>query len=402
MVWQSYDASFRSVRFEVVSFTDDEIGRVLVTKRIAGSDNYAVEEVSILQNRFTIEGLLLGDTAQQQWINLKRACEQKGSGDFQHPYFVGKIKVHAENCSLIVDESYQDTIKFRISFLKAGLPIFERPRASAVQDFGNLSTKLRASASGILERNAVLKGVSEFARDGARKPILGLNTFLRGMLSSARFAENLVTGTGNVNFSNNLTLLNTAIASVPSFSTAADIFQSVSTTLSYMSQISTNNNTYVSEFKPAILKKPKKINTNTADGANHNQNVIAVDSAVKILILAEISDSVPDLVFESYEEAIKFKDELVTTIAVMNEPDQELEYDVSLVVSDLINKVAFHLPEVAEDLPNVGLIENVKNRNIVDVLYANNITKDDVESVMKRNSITNPMRIEKESIEVLV
>jgi hypothetical protein len=169
-----------------------------------------------------------------------------------------------------------------------------------------------------------------------------------------------------------------------------------------MSQISTNEKVYVSELKPAILKKPKKINTNTKDGANHNQNVIAVDTAIKILIVAEISDSIPDITFESYEEAILFKDDVIKTVSEMQEPDQELEYEPSLIISDFINKVSFHIPLVAEDLPNLGLIENVKNKNIVDVLYSNNITKDDFESVVKRNAITNPMRIEKEVIQVLV
>jgi prophage DNA circulation protein len=402
MAWESYNASFRGIPFEVVSFSDEDIGRVLVTKRIAGSDDYAVEEVSVLQNRFTIDGLLLGNTAQQQWARLKKACEQKGSGDYQHPYYAGRIKVHVENSSVTVDEAYQDTIKFRISFLKAGLPIFEKPRSSAIQDFGNLSTRLRTSANGILEKNTVLKRVSEFARDGARKPVLGLNGFLNGMLSSARFVENLVAGTGNTAYSNNLTLLNGVLSSVPSVNTASSIFSSLTTTFSYMSQISTNEKVYVSELKPAILKKPKKINNNTKDSANHNQNVIAVDTAIKILIVAEISDSIPDITFESYEEAILFKDDVIKTVSEMQEPDQELEYEPSLIISDFINKVSFHIPLVAEDLPNLGLIENVKNKNIVDVLYSNNITKDDFESVVKRNAITNPMRIEKEVIQVLV
>lgn len=398
MSWQTFQASFNNIPFHVTSFTNSNIGREVNIKHIADSSDYLVEDLRSLPKRFRIDAFVKGEDALATWFSLEKAFSARGVATFQHNYYQEPFKVYAVDGSLSVDDSEHETIKFSIELLLAGLEEFADSGSTSLQDFTNSASNLRSTASNYLNNNIRLNGVTGFARSAVTNSRLTFNNLLNGALTSARFTESLISGTGNLSFSNALTDFTSLVSNVPEFSTASSIFTSMTNIVDRFKVLSSDNKNYVNSITPYLEQEPESFPTSTPNMENYEENSRVTNNAQKILVLSEVAENIPEIEFESYEEAIAFRDDLSKT--VINEI-KGLDNESTIEVVQFINNINKHIPVAAEDLPNLITIEGVRGRNLADVLYRNLQSVDKLDDVIARNNIINPMVLEVDEINIL-
>lgn len=397
MPWQTFQATFRGLPFQVRSFRDEDIGREISKKTIAASDTYAIEDVRILQDRFSVDGLLTGADSQQDWERLRAAFQQRGQGSFQHPYIVEPIDVHVINSRLDVSASNENTILFSVTFLKAGIPLFENQARSPIQDFRNITNQLRNVSANYLGNNLLFRGITDYARNGTNNEISRFNKFLNGVLNSARFTESLVQGTNNISYANTISRFRGVVSQVPFLNTATEVYNSVVNTMGLLTSVSTDNKAYISGITEYLSEEPVTIVENTPNAKNFNNNSKVTNTAVKLLILAEVAQLMPEIEFESFDGAIEFRDDLIRDVFEI----ENLDNDSNIATTEFITVLDTHVPVENEDLPNLTIVENVRGQNLVDILYQQIGNVDTLDAVIRRNSILNPLVLEVDEIKIL-
>jgi prophage DNA circulation protein len=166
-------ASFRGAIFHVSS-VDSEYGRRIVTHQYPQRDTPNSEDMGRKARRFPVTGLLVGsdyDTARDRLIE---ACEKPGGGPLVHPYR-GTLRVVCE--SLTVRERVEDGgyCEVSMTFIEHGANQFPAPIANPATAVDMASGSTQRTAAAMFEAIYDVSNSAEFVRTEMR---LAANTLL--------------------------------------------------------------------------------------------------------------------------------------------------------------------------------------------------------------------------------
>lgn len=111
-------ASFRGVAFYVE--TDKvKTGRRLVVHEFPHRDDPYVEDMGRAANTITVTAYVVGDSADDQEAQLRRACDQGGAAALVLP--IAKLTAHCQDCSRDFHKDKLGYIAFDLQFVREGL-----------------------------------------------------------------------------------------------------------------------------------------------------------------------------------------------------------------------------------------------------------------------------------------
>jgi prophage DNA circulation protein len=122
-------ASFRGVTFLIGDSSTDG-GRKTITHEYPNTDRRVVEDIGLLQDTFSLTGIVVTQEDFTDRDDLKDALTQAGPGELVHPFF-GTVTVVAKPFNVVENTSELGIARFTMLFERSQDPIF--PTQAAVK-----------------------------------------------------------------------------------------------------------------------------------------------------------------------------------------------------------------------------------------------------------------------------
>ncbi|MDD2109300.1 DNA circularization protein [Pseudomonas asiatica] len=421
MTWRDNyrPASFRGVGFYVES-ADSTHGRRQAVHEHAQRDTPYTEDLGRKAREFSVSGYLIGLEYQTRRDELIKACETAGPGVLVHPYR-GELTVVCRG--LGVSESTNDggMCLVKLTFLEAGEASYPSAKVDTINAIGAKGNAVTLAAEQGFLAEFLTTGFPAYVAESAAKGLAELGEFMAA--SGFNFA-------GDLQAASDFYLQAKGLAS-DAFSLVQKPFQMVSRITGLFGSVRTAFGSNAFSMLTSLFdRSPGTYSGSTATPSRQQQatNHLALNALVRQVAVAEAAKaavvtqqplvtaggialaqtpgtptvrtptastsvvstptvSVPT-VYDSYQEAVKVREELVSRI------DAESEVtpvdDVYVALSDLRTSVVQAVPNKEQDLPRI--VPYVPKETLPSLLVAYQIYGDAgrADEITTRNSPRHP------------
>lgn len=382
MTWRDdyRPASFRGVAFGV-NASDLGAGRRSAKHEFPQKELPLIEDLGRKAREYRVTGFVVGSDYFAPRNALIKALEAEGKGTLIHPYH-GEQIVTVAGFSVREDSRSGGKATFTVTFIEAGKQDTPTVRASSAASV-EASADAVADAAGVeYEDTVVVANVSEYLREDVAAEIESVGWSLAGLDVFSRKSQE-----------------------VASFS------RSVINLIDNASSLATSPVNLVLEIKAAV-----RAIVDAAENAisalyayealfdmtftDTTLNSGAVTNLTKRIAMGEASKVALVVAWESYDQAVFARDNLLDNIDILSAtaPDDLLDSLESLRAS-----IVTGVPSSAEDLPRIGEIELTQTLPSLVVAYN---FYDDIsagEDIVSRNKIRHPAFVPGgRSLEVLI
>jgi prophage DNA circulation protein len=390
-------ASFRGVSFFVES-ADSTHGRRQAVHEHAQRDVPYTEDLGRKAREFSVSGYLIGVEYQTQRDELIKACETAGPGVLIHPYR-GEMTVTCRG--LGVSESSNDggMAIVKLTFLEAGEASYPSAKVDTVNAISAKGNAVTAAAEQSFVSEFLTTGFPAYVAESAATGLAELGEFM---------------ATPGVNFAGDLQAASDFYLQAKGL--ASDAFSLVQQPLQMVSRISGLFGSIRSAFGSnsfGVLtrlfdRSPSSYSGSTATPSRKQQatNSLAMNALVRQVAVAEAAKaavvtqtsvvtssgvpqtSVTPTVYDSYQAAIKVREELVERIDAESEATPNDQVYVAL--SDLRTSVVQAVPNPEQDLARI--VQYTPRETLPTLLVAYQIYGDAgrADEIAARNSPRHP------------
>lgn len=369
MSWrdQLRKASFRGVEAFHGS-ADDDRGRRLAVQEYPKRDEADVEDMGRGVRRYRISlyilASVLGDGYWSRRDELIEAFEAPGPGTLVHPYY-GPLEVHCESAAPRYSTSEGGRVSFDCTFIEARAP--QQPKASARTD-----ALMRSHSDALLEqvnqdfiKQWAVDQLPEFVRDAARTT-----------LDVARRTMAIREDVFNAQISARLGLAS-------SLNDAQAVFDALALGRDVLAALGLARIREARDFSSS--QTPVRATTPSTRAQADNQ--AAVGDVVDAVALAAAADVVSRTVFESVDDAIAARDELLDEIDTQS---LDASDGVFVRLAELRGALVEDIRARGAGLPNVRTIVPATTEPAVVIAYRQYGDATRAADIVARNRIEHP------------
>lgn len=370
-------ASFRGVSFFVES-ADSTHGRRQAVHEHAQRDVPYTEDLGRKAREFSVSGYLIGADYQTQRDELEKACETAGPGVLVHPYR-GEMTVECRGLGVGESTTEGGMCRVKLTFLEAGEASYPSAKVDTVNAISAKGNAVTAAAEKSFVSDFLTTGYPAYVADSAAAGLSDLGEFMAA--PSLTFGGDLQAASDFYQQAKGL---------------ASDAYSLVQQPLNMASRITGLFGSIRSAFGSNALsmltslfdRSPSSYSGSTATPSRRQQatNTVALNALVRQVAIAEaakaavvtqttvstpiplvagrsngsaqppalasnVRTTVAPTVYESYQAAIKVREELVDRIDAESESTPNDEVYVAL--SDLRTSVVQAVPNPEQDLARI-------------------------------------------------
>lgn len=379
-------ATFKGIEFRVAGH-ESEFGRRTVTNEYAYRDTPYTEDMGRKARRYEIAAYLIDTDYTVTRDSIIDAVEAGGVGTLIHPY-LGTKQVVCENLRVRETREEGGFVSLSFTFVEAGQRIF--PDSAAVpKDLVSISADnlIDAARTNFIEKMTVT-GVSEWVRDEWGDTLGDLADIF-----------DTVRTNGGINNQTTTDLINKAAVwvadvsgiKVPPLSLLTDTAAAADRLISIMQgtfdlaptpEEAVNNLNRFTDFVPVTLGGTSV----TGKVAVINQQ--ASQTFIRTIALANEAKALVQQTFESYEEAISGREQVLERIdSVMDTTEDDEIYNFT---RSLRADVAKAVPDESESLPRIST--HVLKQSLPSLVMAYDLYEsvDREQDIIKRNNVRHP------------
>ncbi|WP_336341761.1 DNA circularization protein [Pseudomonas atacamensis] len=409
-------ASFRGVPFFVES-ADSTHGRRQAVHEHAQRDVPYTEDLGRKAREFSVSGYMIGADYQAQRDELIKACETAGPGVLVHPYR-GEMTVTCRGLGVSESSGEGGMCVIKLTFLEAGEASFPSAKVDTVNAISEKGNAVTAAAEKSFVSDFLTTGFPAYVAQSAATSLAELGEFMAS--PGLSFAGDLQAASDFYSQAKGL---------------ASDAFALVQQPLQMVSRITGLFGSIRSAFGSGAFgmltslfdRSPSSYSGSTATPSRQQQakNTIALDSLVRQVAIAEAAKaavvtqtavavsapvsagkgvgatqastrpakvqtaiSLTPTVYDSYQAAIKVREELVDRIDAESEATPNDEVYVAL--SDLRTSVVQAVPNPEQDLARI--VQYTPRETLPSLLVAYQIYGDAgrADEIAVRNSPRHP------------
>jgi len=407
-------ASFRGVPFFVES-ADSTHGRRQAVHEHAQRDVPYTEDLGRKAREFSVSGYLIGVDYQTQRDELEKACETAGPGVLVHPYR-GEMTVECRGLGISESTADGGMCMVKLTFLEAGEASYPSAKVDTVNAISAKGNAVTAAAEKSFVSDFLTTGFPAYVAESAAAGLAELGEFMAA--PGLSFAGDLQAASDFYQQAKGL---------------AADAYSLVQQPLNMVSRITGLFGSVRAAFGSGALsmlislfdRSPSSYSGSTSTPSRRQQatNTVALNALVRQVAIAEaakaavvtqttVSTPIPVVagrattavqstvqtsnvrttltptVYDSYQAAIKVREELVDRIDAESEATPSDE--VYLALSDLRTSVVQAVPNPEQDLARI--VQYVPKETLPSLLvayqiYGNAARADEITS---RNSPRHP------------
>lgn len=379
-------ASFRGVEFFVDSHETTGGRRVSNHEYPLRDDNYA-EDMGRKTRSFQISAYVLEPDYFSKRDALIKVLEEGGAAEFIHPY-LGRKTVLCDGFRVREQSQIGGKAEFSISFIETGLqvqPVGVVNSAAALQ--GHRDDLINAARTDYIN-SAVMIGVPEFVRDGARLSVQDFGQIMDTIQNSGVFTIDSQTQSiinKAATLSNDIkTLQNLDEVSIVDSAAVAD---QIISTISNAHDLAASG-----AAKVDVLKQMQELNIHqpeaiTVNAVQANANKQAVKNLIDHVALAEHVRAAESIKFNSFEDAINTRDDVLLRIDEKIETASDTTFSI---LRAMRSEVVRAIPPTDQALPRINTVSFQQNTNSLLASYKAYGTADKESEIVTRNNASHP------------
>jgi prophage DNA circulation protein len=390
-------ASFRGVPFFVES-ADSTHGRRQAVHEHAQRDVPYTEDLGRKAREFSVSGYLIGLEYQTQRDELIKACETAGPGVLVHPYR-GEMTVTCRGLGLSESTNDGGMCIVKLTFLEAGEASYPSAKTDTVNAISAKGNAVTAAAEKGFVSDFLTNGFPAYVAESAATGLTELGEFMAA--PGLSFGEDLQAASDFYQQAKGL--------ASDAFSLVQQPFQMVSRITGLFGSIrSAFGSNALSMLTSLFDRSPSTYSGSTATPSRQQQatNALAMNALVRQVAVAEAAKaavvtqttvttgngltqtSSTPTVYDSYQAAIKVREELVDRIDTESEVTPIDEVYVTL--SDLRTSVVQAVPNPEQDLARI--VQYVPRETLPSLLVAYQIYGDAgrADEIAARNNPRHP------------
>lgn len=374
-------ASFRGVPFFVES-ADSTHGRRQAVHEHAQRDVPYTEDLGRKAREFSVSGYLIGAEYQTQRDELIKACETAGPGVLVHPYR-GEMTVTCRGLGVSESSNEGGMCLVKLTFLESGEASYPSAKVDTVNAISAKGNAVTAAAEKSFVSDFLTTGFPAYVAESAATGLADLGEFMAA--PGLNFA-------GDLQAASDFYLQAKGLAS-DAFSLVQQPLQMVSRITGLFGSIRSAFGINAFGMLTSLFdRSPSSYSGSTATPSRQQQatNSIAMNALVRQVAVAEAAKaavvtqtpvttasgvtqvSTVPTVYDSYQAAIKVREELVDRIDSESESTPNDELYVAL--SDLRTNVVKAVPDPEQDLARI--VQYVPRETLPSLLVAYQIYGD--------------------------
>lgn len=399
MTWRDNyrPASFRGVAFYVES-ADSTHGRRQAVHEHAQRDVPYTEDLGRKAREFSVSGYLIGAEYQTQLDELIKACETAGPGVLVHPYR-GEMTVTCRGLGVSESSNEGGMCLVKLTFLESGEASYPSAKVDTVNAIDAKANTVTAAAEQSFVSDFLTNGFPAHVADSAATGLADLGEFM---------AAPGKTFGGDLQAASDFYMQAQGLAS-DAFSLVQQPFNMVNRITSLIGSVrSAFGSNAFSMLTSLFDRSTGSYSGSTATPSRQQQatNYTAMNSLVRHVAVAEAAKaavvtqtatvtpsgvtqvSVSPVVYDSYQAAIKVREDLVGRIDTEAETTPNDEVYVAL--SDLRTSVVQAVPNPEQDLARI--VQYVPRETLPSLLVAYQIYGDAgrADEIAARNNPPHP------------
>ena len=346
MAWRDElrPASFRGVPFYIEAGSLNT-GRRVSVHEYPDRDTPFPEDLGKVGNGFPLTGYLLGDDYFNQKKSLREAVETEGPGELVHPYW-GIIQVQCGPVQFDEDKKEGGIVKISFQFYEAGNNKFPDPLENKTASlFERTKAALQAAKKEFDSKFNVVK-MAGYAVERARTAVADAADLYQTAASTVAGVtediSNLAYSVRNLKAQANDLLQAPAKLSQNLFDSIALLEDAVGTSRGRLQAYSALFTYGASEVLPPANTPMREREAENKRQFDNLQQRIGIIGAV---------EQVPSIEFESTEEAIAIRDQLIDLIE--KQLLETTDDDVYSAFQELQAQLVKVLPDMDSNLPNI-------------------------------------------------
>jgi len=390
-------ASFRGVPFFVES-ADSTHGRRQAVHEHAQRDVPYTEDLGRKAREFSVSGYLIGADYQTQRDELIKACETAGPGVLVHPYR-GEMTVTCRGLGVSESSNEGGMCLVKLTFLESGEASYPSAKVDTVNAISAKGNAVTVAAEKSFVSDFLTTGFPAYVTESAATGLSDLGEFM---------AAPGVSFAGDLQAASDFYLQAKGLGS-EAFSLVQQPLQMVSRITGLFGSIRSAFGVNALDMLTSLFdRSPPSYSGSTATPSRQQQatNSLAMNALVRQVAVAEAAKAavvtqtpvtttsgvtqvttVPT-VYDSYQAAIKVREELVDRIDSESESTPNDELYVAL--SDLRTSVVKAVPDPEQDLARI--VQYVPRETLLSLLVAYQIYGDAgrADEIAARNNPPHP------------
>lgn len=390
-------ASFRGVPFFVES-ADSTHGRRQAVHEHAQRDVPYTEDLGRKAREFSVSGYLIGAEYQTQRDELIKACETAGPGVLVHPYR-GEMTVTCRGLGVSESSNEGGMCLVKLTFLESGEASYPSAKVDTVNAISAKGNAVTAAAEKSFVSDFLTTGVPAYVTESAATGLSDLGEFM---------AAPGVSFAGDLQAASDFYLQAKSLGT-DAFSLVQQPLQMVSRITGLFGSIRSAFGVNAFDMLTSLFdRSPSSYSGSTATPSRQQQatNSLAMNALVRQVAVAEAAKaavvtltpvtttsgvtrvSTVPTVYDSYQTAIKVREELVGRIDSESESTPNDELYVAL--SDLRTSVVKAVPDPEQDLAR--MVQYVPRETLPSLLVAYQIYGDAgrADEIAARNNPPHP------------
>lgn len=383
MAWRDElrPASFRGVPFKVET-SQLTTGRRVSVHEYPNRDIPYPEDLGKIGEGYPVTGYLIGADYIAQKKALKAAVDTQGPGELIHPYW-GTLQVQCGPVSFDENKNDGGMVTVTFQFYEAGNNKFPDPLDNKVASLFDRTKKALAAAKSEFDSKFNVVKMAGYAVDRARQSVADAADLYQSAASTvagvSQDIANLAYSVRNLKAQTNDLLTAPSKLSQRLFDSIALLEDAVGTSRGRLQAYSSLFTYGASDTLPEPTTPMRARDAENKKQFDNLQQRIGIVGAV---------NQIPDIEFESTEEAVKFRDQIIALIEkqLLETTDDE----VYSAFQELQAQVVNILPDADSDLPNIQEILVPETTSSLIFCYDKFENLSSEEDIVIRNNIEHP------------
>lgn len=386
-------ATFRGVPFSVKE-TTDTFGRSLVTHEFVDNEDVYTEDTGRRADRFEITGFVASHDYFKERDALIAALKDKTVGVLDHPYY-GERKVRVETFSVRQGVQIGGMAEISMSFVEAGVKKYPNILINYKDQMSGITGRLKTAIKAQFIEQALITNVTEFVRQPLKNQMTLFGSTVNSQLSNTSYLEGIesfvLSSTDYINSQADLSgnLLKLATPSVTLMSSATSMADLLINTAQLITTITEGGRGAVSIFKNLFNKTKKSAVTSTSNNdLLHNTNDGVIVDFIQKIAIAEEANNMVTVDYESYDDAVEAREDLVSRIEAIVEVEKDPEvYDA---LKEVKKNIIFSVPGEDEELPRIRDISIAGEAPAIVLAYKLYEDFERQDDIILRNKVLHP------------
>jgi prophage DNA circulation protein len=385
MAWRDklQRASFRGVAFEYEN-VEQGGGRRLAEFEYPLQDTPATEDMGRKRREFSLEAYIVGEDYLERAQQLLDALEQSGPGELIHPTR-GTLRVSVKTYRMRETNRDGGMAVFSLSFTETGTELYPSAVADLTAELGAASeAAVEASRSEFLSDFSVT-GLPQFVTDSAAGKLGGVSDSIGGNLKFLKTNANDIAKLG-------FDVRNLRRDALQLVANPAELAGNLISSVRGLGAISLDSSGAFTAYRNLFgTKEQDRVNiasNATSTRRQEKKNNEAIPALKRRVALASGVEQAVSVPFESYQDAISARDELLDAI---DSEIEDIQSDEAFNAFQALRaKVVQLVPPEDQDLPQIKKIQRADTEPSLVVAFDLYESLDNEQDIVDRNKVRNP------------